>query len=234
MADQNLIGRRFTRCDVLALVDNPRSRVWLCRCRECKKLFEAREKDLLALKVVSCGCWEPADRQRAKRQADRQRIALLRSQHPKLWRWWSGNRRRMVKAWARSFERVLRDMGSQPSHKHRIVRRDPKGLHSPANTRWSNHYQPHMRYPGRLVLFRGKIIRSRTFVNMTGISPAFLTYVMHHVMRIKNGDQCFAEWERLMFARLNGDRSTVGLRRYLPMPEDEPDLFAEFRRKHGL
>lgn len=81
-----------------------------------------------------------------------------------------------------SFSLFLEDMGSRPSPKHRIDRKDNDGSYSPENCRWvTEHFQQRNKRSNQLITHKGKTMCLVDWQNETGIPRQRIAY------RIKMG-----------------------------------------------
>lgn len=165
----NISGQRFGRLLVRRrAVAKAGSRTsWACRC-DCGEETVVQGNHLTGGKIRSCGCLaREAAALRGKALLTIHGHAVRRKESPE-YRSWSSMRKRCsqssnasytryggkgIKVCARwdAFEDFLADMGTKPTPKHTIDRRDSDGNYEPGNCRWatSKEQSANRRKPNR-------------------------------------------------------------------------------------
>lgn len=203
----DLTGRRFGRLTVLSFArcrgTSGRSHiVWQCQC-DCGEMKQTRANNLLSGDTNSCGCLVKEGCATKHGMARK----INRSPEYKIWcsmkdrcgnpknkhfNRYGGRGVRVCDEWINDFERFYADLGSRPSPKHSLDRRDNDGNYEPNNCRWATGSEqaknrPPSKKPSRMIRFNGVALADRA--QELGISP---TTVLRRFKRGIRGDELFA------------------------------------------
>jgi hypothetical protein len=162
----HLTGRRFGRLKVLEFAGSHRvgtkqsaRRFWLCRC-DCGERIEIRTDQLTHGIAESCGClqrelaakigahtgktvnvthgqartWPGRSSEYSAWQTMKARCSNPKASNYKLY---GGRGITVCKRWRDSFEAFFADMGSKPSPRHSIDRKNTNGNYNKRNCRWA-------------------------------------------------------------------------------------------------
>jgi hypothetical protein len=181
---RDLNGKPFGRLTVIAFAGHvqlatQRQAAWLCRC-SC-----GVEKVILAQSLQngrsnSCGCLQ------RKGIGDRRRThGRFRTPEYTVWQnmkkrcldqgyrrypGYGGRGITICDRWRDSFEAFLADMGTRPSPKHSIERRDNDGPYEPSNCIWAvRRTQDRNKRTNHLITFRGETMILADWAARTGI-----------------------------------------------------------------
>jgi hypothetical protein len=90
----------------------------------------------------------------------------------KIWPYYGGRGIKVCKRWRNSFQAFLTDMGSRPSPKHSIERRDRDGDYEPSNCYWATKTQQmRNRSNNHLLTFNGETFTMAEWAERLKINP---------------------------------------------------------------
>jgi hypothetical protein len=98
---------------------------------------------------------------------------------------------RVCAEWCVSFEQFYRDMGSRPTPKHSLDRRDNDGWYTPDNCRWATQTeQTRNTRKNRRFLYRGRPMTIQEIVEVSGTK--LLPSALYHRLVLRGWDVEFA------------------------------------------
>ena len=194
----DLTGRSFSRWLVVGeprAVSRPHGarRLWLCRC-DCGTERYIEEGVLLNSGSRSCGCLhKEISAATARRTMTKHGATVGHSMSPEYRCWalmrarcsnpkaphydrYGGRGIRVCERWS-TFENFLADMGTKPSPKHSIDRRDNNGNYEPTNCRWATKAeQSRNQERTRFLEFRGERLSVSEWSERLGIKSRALRH----------------------------------------------------------
>lgn len=183
---KDLTGRRFGRLIVLAYAGKRGAsrHFWLCRC-DCGKERVVRGSHMIQGRTGSCGC--------LSRELSIARSTKHSMSYSAEWGIWSGMKKRcynesdqaypnyggrgirVYDRWLESFENFLADMGTRPSKRHSLERRNNNGNYEPSNVYWATRRQQNRnKRNNRLITHNGLTLTLSEWAEQIGISPGTL------------------------------------------------------------
>jgi hypothetical protein len=181
---RDLTGQTFSRLTVLSRAENiDNSTAWNCTC-ECGVEKVIRGNSLKTGSSKSCGC-------------NRVTHGLTRTTEYSIWLGiksrcanpkdkdyenYGGRGISVAKEWEDSFEQFYKDMGSRPSNKHSIDRRDNDLGYSKNNCRWADQKtQARNRRNTILITYKGKTKCISAWEEELGFSRSILHNRLNHL-----------------------------------------------------
>ena len=171
----NLIGKRFGRLEVVALVDAVQRR-WLCRC-DCGETSIVSRGHLTSGGTRSCGCLQRETMRHIG--FDNERHGHARKGRPTSeYGTWIDIRRRCTNAanarykdygargitvrarWRESFDNFFADMGPKPGREYTIERIDSDRGYEPGNCRWATRTEQANNRRGNRILEYGGVSKT--------------------------------------------------------------------------
>ena len=134
---KNLAGKRFKRCQVVALAGfKGRFAAWLCRC-ECGKPFVAVGAESTRREGANCG-WAFRLTSAAKELQRLLTAIKARCDQPShaAYSYYGGRGITVCRRWRESTKAFAEDMGPRPSPRHVVVRRNKSANYTRANCYW--------------------------------------------------------------------------------------------------
>lgn len=176
---KDIAGKKFGRITALRFKDvHFRNARWVCKC-ECGSVKVVYGCHLRSGKVVSCGCFQ---RERAYETNKTHgcthdleygiwKTMKARCCNPKTKSFANyGGRGIMVcDRWMNSFENFISDMGTRPSRKHSVERKNNNGNYDPSNCVWATQKeQSNNTRSNRILEFNGRRQNMNQWINETG------------------------------------------------------------------
>lgn len=139
---KDLTGNRYGKLVVLGYVGktNGRKYIWECQCDCGNKTTVPDGHKLKSGKRVSCGCMKGTHNMTNSVEYTVWHGMVQRCTNPnaKKYHNYGGRGIKLEDGWEDSFELFYSDMGSRPSDKHTIERRDTNGNYSKENCYWTD------------------------------------------------------------------------------------------------
>jgi hypothetical protein len=143
----NLLGQTFARLTVIAYAGQNKhtAHLWTCQC-ECGNTHTAKASNLRTGHTKSCGCIPTGTKKHghtwrggvsSEYLAWKNLRARCIDEKNRNYRWYGAKGIKVCDRWLNSFENFLCDMGSKPSSKHSIERKDVHGNYEPDNCIWA-------------------------------------------------------------------------------------------------
>lgn len=189
----NIAGQVFGRLTVLhrSNIGQPGRRKWLCSC-SCGQTTIAIATRLVDGQKRSCGCLVADTLRRiatrhGKTQTAEHRvwchiITRCHCASDRAYAAYGGRGITVCARWRDSFAAFLEDMGTRPTPKHSIDRRNNNGPYSPDNCRWVlRPVQNRNKRNNHLITFRQKTLCLAEWATLTGLSQTAIRW------RLKRG-----------------------------------------------
>ena len=190
----DLAGKRFGRLVAVEPTEKRSasgSRIWLCNC-DCGKKTEVIGPHLVGGNTQSCGCFGKESQRAGSRKAAELRtthgmagtrlyqvwramIGRCENEKVKSFKNYGGRGIKVCPRWRASFQAFLDDMGSPPSEKHSVERKDNDGDYCPENCRWATKQEQarNTRF-NRPIEFQGETRILSDWARISGIPLATL------------------------------------------------------------
>lgn len=168
MGALDLTGMRFKRLVAIERVENShRGTRWKCLC-DCGTTTIVATRELRTGDTKSCGCWDKekaAERRRTHGASYTPEYTVWinmwnRCEDPKnnMFHRYGGRGIKVDEQW-RDFSAFIGDMGTRPSRKHTLERRDNNKGYGPANCSWATYTeQSRNKSNNRIVTYKGQTV----------------------------------------------------------------------------
>lgn len=173
------VGRKFGRLEVLG--EGERKYFWICECR-CGTRVEVKKYKVLEGTTASCGCLQrelAGGRCRTHGLSDTPEYKAWRGMkyrctNPrcKSYRDYGARGIKVCRRWMR-FENFIIDMGSRPSTKHTIERKDNSKGYEPRNCVWATRLEQNRnRRSVRVYTYGGKKLNLAGWASELGVAKS--------------------------------------------------------------
>lgn len=215
---KSLVGQRFHRLVVVEYLgsDKHHNTVWLCRC-DCGNEKRVHGPCLKTGNTKSCGCFQSQRMRKLATTHGYSRVGKVTDE----FKIWVGMRARcrshpdyagrgisVCERWDKSFEAFLADMGTRPSKRHSIDRKDNDGNYEPGNCRWATSTQQLRNCrSNRLVTCRGE---TKTIAEWSEVSGGNTKTIGERLNRGWEPEKAiFAIPDQRFRSRFKGDRKAI-------------------------
>jgi len=184
---QDLTGKTYGLLSVLSYAGKNKHGIsmWLCRC-ECGTEKVICSMGMKAGKTTSCGCWRAKILTAGRMQLQSGNDGRSKTREYRLWANiiyrcctqscqqfddYGGRGITVCKRWRESFKAFLEDMGTAPTPKHTIDRKDNDGPYSKKNCRWATRKeQANNRRGCRMLEYKGETKTMSAWASEFGIN----------------------------------------------------------------
>jgi hypothetical protein len=162
-----LVGEKFGRLTVIEFKEIKNEKAyWLCKC-ECGNPVFVPTYRLKGGITQSCGCLQKERTSDAKfihgqiKSSEYSSWVNMKNRclNPKTigYSAYGGRGIKVCKRWRNSFEEFFKDMGSKPTPRHTLDRKNPDGNYEPNNCRWATEEeQQNNRRNNRVIEYKGE------------------------------------------------------------------------------
>lgn len=149
--------------------------LWACVC-ECGKTVEVSSHCLRGGNTNSCGCLKTGNPTHGmSATSEHEAWAGMKTRcyckTNKRFSLYGGRGITVCERWLNSFDNFYADIGSKPSSKHTLDRKDTNGNYEPSNCRWADwKTQQNNRRNNRIIEFNGEKLTTSQWENRAGIT----------------------------------------------------------------